>query len=455
MGDSGGNLGFALPAALTLADRYTVGAPISSGAMGAVYRAWDTETGCAVAIKHVENMRHAERFEVEARLLKQLRHPRVVQVLDYFKDDRGQYLVMDLVEGTDLHVLLKQSGSPGLPLEEAMEHIRQACEALEYVHAQQIVHRDVKPHNMILGRDGIILVDFGIARLLDDLTEDEGTIGIGTPRYMAPEVFAGGSVSPRSDVFGLAATLWTLITGEAPAYASLTSLDTLVPDVPPEVAEAVRAGLEIVPERRVASVGAFARALGAGARPATGDSLALSVREPVAPRSVLEAITRTAAGVFEAAASSIALVDVSTGELVYQSAWGAGAREIVGVRLNPSQGLAGSVLDSGEPLAVADCRTSARFAVRIATGTGYVPYTMLVVPLIREARPIGVLSLLDRRDGTRYGPGDAERALLFAELALTVLETDGAALPSLGAPRTRMVKPAVAPAVARTAEPAA
>jgi hypothetical protein len=431
----GDQLGFALPVALRLAERYEIEAPISSGAMGAVYRAWDTETGCAVAVKHVDNMRHAERFEVEARLLKQLRHPRVVQVLDYFKDDRGQYLVMALVEGTDLHAVLEQAGSPGLPLDQAMEHIRQGCEALEYVHAQQIVHRDVKPHNLILGRDGIILVDFGIARLLEDLTEDSGTVGIGTPRYMAPEVFAGGSVSPRSDVFGLAATLWTLITGEAPAYASLNGLDTLAPDVPPEIAEALRAGLEIVPERRVASVGAFARALGAGARPSGGDSLAISVKQPAAAPSVLEAITRTAAGVFEAAASSIALVDVSTGELVYQSAWGAGAQEIVGVRLNPSQGLAGSVLSSGEPLAVPDCRSSSRFAKRIAAGTGYVPYTMLVVPLLRDSRPIGVLSLLDRRDGTQYGPGDAERASLFAELAVTVLETDSKALPSLGAPR--------------------
>jgi hypothetical protein len=428
-------LDFALPPALMLADRYTIERPISSGAMGAVYRAWDTQADSAVAIKHVENTRHAERFDVEARLLTQLCHPRVVKVLDHFKDERGQYLVMALVEGTDLHAVLKERGSPGLPLDCAIQYIGQACEALEYVHAQQIVHRDVKPHNLIVDRDGVMLVDFGIARLLEEQTEDEGTVGIGTPRYMAPEVFAGGSVSPRSDVFGLAATLWTLLTGEPPVYASPRRLDKLVPDIPPEVAEAVRAGLEMLPERRVASVDAFARALGARLQPAVGESLALSVQEPTAPRSVLEAITHTAAGVFEAAASSIALVDVSTGELVYQSAWGAGASEIVGVRLTPSQGLAGSVLNSGQPLAVADCRNSRLFAMRIATGTGYVPYTMLVVPLMREARPIGVLSLLDRRDGRPYGADDAERASLFAELAVTVLETDAEALPSLGLPR--------------------
>jgi len=420
-----------LPAALTLADRYTIEAPISSGAMGAVYRAWDNQTGIAVAVKHVESTAHTERFEIEARLLRQLRHPRVVQVLDYFKDERGQYLVMALVEGMDLNAVLDQFGSPGLPLDKAIEYVQQTCEALEYVHAQQIVHRDVKPHNMILGRDGIILVDFGIARLLAEGTE-RGTAGVGTPRFMAPEVFAGGSVSPRSDVFGLAATLWTLLAGEPPVYASSRNLETVIPEVPGGVADAVRAGLEMVPERRVASVDAFARALGARPPVSVGASLALSIQKPSAPRTVLEGIAHTAAGIFEAAASSIALIDIRTGELVYQSAWGAGAEEIVGVRITPSQGLAGSVLTSGEPLAVADCRSSPNFMMRIASGTGYVPYTMLVVPLIRDGHPIGVLSLLDRRGSRPYGPDDAERALLFADLAVRVIEADAKALPSLG-----------------------
>ncbi len=191
---------FVLPQEHTLADRYTVLAPISHGAMGAVYRARDTSTGTAVAVKHVTNTRHAERFEVEAQLLSLLDHPRVVEVLDHFADERGQYLVMELVEGTDLHALLERDGDPGLDLDRAVEYARQSCEALEYVHDQQIVHRDVKPHNLILGEQGVVLVDFGIARLLKDEEEDEGTMGVGTPRYMAPEVFAGGSVSPRSDV---------------------------------------------------------------------------------------------------------------------------------------------------------------------------------------------------------------------------------------------------------------
>ena len=415
-----------------LGGRYAVIAPISSGAMGAVYRAEDTRNGGQVALKQLTDVRHQARFEIEARLLGVLRHPRVVRVEDYFTDDTGHYLVMQLVEGLNLKEVLEQWGDPGLSSAQALEFTLQAAAALQYVHEQQIVHRDVKPHNLILSDDGVVLVDFGIARQLDDEEEEEeGTVGIGTPRFMAPEVFAGGSVSPRSDVFGLAATLWTLLTGKPPVYADPTKLTDVVPDASPELEATIRAGLEMVPERRVASVGAFAKALGSPLIRATGESLALSVEQPDAPTALMEGIVRTAAGVFEAAACSIALIDRTTDELVYQSAWGAGASEIVGVRLPPGAGIAGATVASGNPEAV-DTRNDPRFAARIAEGTGYVPYTMLVVPMERHEEPIGALSLLDRRDGGLYGQADLERATLFAELAVTALDVAPAAFTSLG-----------------------
>jgi predicted Ser/Thr protein kinase len=419
---------------LTLKSRYVIVEPISSGAMGAVYRARDAEAGTEVALKHLTDRRHSERFEVEARLLSVLSHPRVVRVLEYFQDETGQYLVMELVEGTDLGAVLKERGNPGLPLDEAMEAVRHACEALQYVHDQQIIHRDVKPQNLIRCKRGVVLVDFGIARMLEE--EETGTVGIGTPRFMAPEVFAGGAVSQRSDVFGLAATLWTLIAGKPPVYADPTRISSLVEGVPPELEHTIMAGLEMIPDRRVASVGAFAKALGAPLIRG-GESLALSVEEPAAPRTLMEGIVKTAAGVFGAAASSIALQDRTTGELVYQSAWGAGAHEIVGVRLPPGAGIAGIVVENGEPEAVGDCRGDERFAARIAEGTGYVPYTMLVVPLMRRDQPIGVLSLLDRRDGGRYGAEDVERATLFAELAITALDVEPELATHLGSASPR------------------
>jgi hypothetical protein len=415
----------------TLRGRYRVIEPISAGAMGAVYRAVDMESETEVALKQCTNPHHDQRFEAEARLLSALSHPRVVRIIDHFSAPTGQYLVMDLVRGIDLGVLLKQRGTPGLPVDQSIEYVRQTCEALSYVHDQQIVHRDVKPQNLILSENGVVLVDFGIARLLDEV-EQQGTVGIGTPRFMAPEVFAGGNVSARTDVFSVAATLWTLLAGRPPVYADPTKLSTVVPDVPPELERTIAAGLEMIPERRVASVAAFAKALGAPLRTETGVSLAVSIDDPDASRGLMEAVVHTAAGVFGAAAASICLVDETTGELVYQSAWGAGAREIVGVRLPPGTGIAGQVVAGGVAEAVPDCRTDPRFAARIAEGTGYVPYTMLVVPLQRAGRPIGALSILDRRDGRAYRNDDLEPAGLFADLAVKALDVTPNSFTSLG-----------------------
>ena len=261
----------------------------------------------------------------------------MVEVLDHF-DDSGKYLVMELVEGVDLGAVLKKRGNPGLSLAEAVEYTRQACEALQYVHEQQIVHRDVKPQNLILSDDGIVLVDFGVAREIERggrRARSASARRASWRRRCSP----AARVSPRSDVFGLAATLWTLLTGKPPVYADPTKLTEVCPEVSPALEQTIRAGLEMIPERRVASVTRLRQGARRAARARdAGESLALSVERRDAPRSLMEAIVRTAAGVFEAAACSIALTDATTGELVYQSAWGAGAREIVGVRLPPGNG---------------------------------------------------------------------------------------------------------------------
>ena len=187
----------------------------------------------------------------------------------------------------------------------------------------------MKPRNLILGERGIVLVDFGVARELD--ADDPGTRAVGTPQFMAPEVLVGESISPRSDVFGIAATLWTLLTGKPPAYDDRTPLAERVPGVTTALEETLRAGLALHPERRIASAQAFARALGSPLGPSAGASLALSVEGPQADgRTLIESFVRTAAGVFEAAAASLAVVDEATGELVYRAAWGAGAEEVVG-----------------------------------------------------------------------------------------------------------------------------
>jgi tRNA A-37 threonylcarbamoyl transferase component Bud32 len=414
-----------------LQGRYEILAPISSGAMGAVYRARDRESGQDVAIKRLLDVRHAARFEIEARLLASLSHPRVVKVVDHSSDEQGLYIVMDLVKGTDLGVILKKDGDPGLILGDAIEFARHACEALQYVHGQQIVHRDVKPQNMILSEDGVILVDFGVARMLGS-EEDQGTVAVGTPRYMAPEVFAGGTVSAASDVFSLAATLWTLMIGSPPRYGDTLKLEKIAPTLSPEIKTALIGGLEMLPEQRIPSAAAFAEAIGVPLTADRGQSLAQSVGRGTTRRRVMEAIVRTAAGMFEAAACSVALTDPASGELIYEAAWGAGAAEVVGMRLPPGVGLAGSVVSTGDGVFVPECRTDPRFARQVAAGTGYVPYTMVVAPLVRDGKTIGVLSVLDRRDGGPYLREDLAKVQLFADLAVVALDLDTFPLSTAG-----------------------
>ena len=409
-----------------LGGRYAIAGPLASGGMATVYRAFDEERGADVAIKRLSDPRHSARFEIEARLLFRLDHPRVVRVHDYFEDDSSQYLVMDLVDGVDLAELLEERGNPGLPVSEAVEYTRQACEALQYVHDQQIVHRDVKPENLI-SRDGeIVLVDFGISHLHDPVRS--ATIGVGTPGYIAPEVAFGGRTSPRSDVYGLAATLWTLIVGSPPLQSLRGAISTIAPHVSPELESTLAAALEDEPVRRIASADAFARAIGAPLESA-GSSLALSVESPAAPRSLVESVVRAAARIFDAASASIALRDQRTGELVYTAAWGAAADEIVGVRLAPGAGLAGAVVASGEGLAIPDCRNDPRWESQIAESTGYIPHTMLIVPLMRGTDAVGALSILDRRDGEPYDVDQIPAAAMFAEIALSTVAEELPARP--------------------------
>jgi signal transduction protein with GAF and PtsI domain len=202
--------------------------------------------------------------------------------------------------------------------------------------------------------------------------------------------------------------------------------------LPPELAAALAGGLEMLPEQRIASAAAFAEAIGVPLTADRGESLAQSLGRGTARRRVMEAIVRTAAGMFEAAACSVALSDPQSQELVYEAAWGAGASEVVGMRLPPGVGLAGAVVASGEGVFVPECRKDPRFARQVAAGTGYVPYTMVVAPLLREGQAIGVLSVLDRRDGGPYLREDLAKVALFADLAVVALDLETFPLSSSG-----------------------
>ncbi len=234
------------------------------------------------------------------------------------------FLVMELVEGKDLADALRERGGRGLPVQEAVGYALQASEALQYVHEQQIVHRDVKPANLIVGEAGVVLVDFGIARELE--SEDAPTVGIGTPRFMAPEVYSSGDLlAPATS------SAWRRRCGRC-------SAERPRPHGRLGLALGVDRGCQ--PAARADPGGGAGGGTGAahhlrrGLRrgagvlpwgPRWGSHWSFSVARPQAPRPLLEGIVRTAAGVFDAASASLALADHASGELVYQAAWGAGS----------------------------------------------------------------------------------------------------------------------------------
>jgi hypothetical protein len=402
--------------------------------MGSIYEATDPD-GNRIAAKRLLDERHAPRFEIEGRLLSRFDHPRVVKVLGGVEDPTGRYLMMEWVEGDDLARVLRRDGNPGLPQDQVIEIALEAAEALRYVHEQQTIHRDVKPQNLMLSPErGIVLVDFGIAR---DLDAEAPTEGIGTPGYMAPEAFTGGALSPRTDVYGLAMTVWTLLTSVPARYASVQ---------PPEgtsqaLLATLDAALVVDAERRLPSMEAFAEGIGGRLPTERGRDIGVSAAVGESTGRVLQAVVKTAAGVFDAAATSLALRRADGG-LDYQAAWGAGADEVVGMRLRPGQGIAGRVLATGVGEVVQDCRNDPDFAAATARRTGYVPYTMIVVPLVAEGVPVGVLTVLDKRDGSFYSVADLARAALFAELALASINAEPASRAALttavGATRTQI-----------------
>ena len=199
-----------------LPERYQLGPVIGAGGMGRVYRAHDEMLGRDVAIKVIESgptgtgaTQPRDRFVREARAAARLAHPNIVAVHDV--DPDAGWLVMDLVEGEPLRDIAARGP---LPPAQVRSIAKQILDALDAAHAAGVIHRDIKPSNIIVDASGkVTLVDFGVARLVDaELTKTGESLG--TPAYMAPEQLRGGKVDARTDLYGLAATLYELVSGE-------------------------------------------------------------------------------------------------------------------------------------------------------------------------------------------------------------------------------------------------
>ncbi|MER6533786.1 protein kinase [Streptomyces sp900105755] len=225
-----------------IAGRYRLETAIGRGAMGEVWRAYDEMLGRPVAVKLLlaqnTDPTAAARFRLEAQTAGRLRHPHVVGVVDFGEQDGRLFLVMELVEGDSLQHVLAQAGS--LPAEEVARIAAQAAAGLAVAHEQGIVHRDIKPGNLLLDAVGSVKIgDFGIARFMDDPAGGLTATGqiVGTSLYIAPERALGQPAGPPSDVYSLGCVLYQLLTGRVPFHAASAiavlhhHLDT--PPVPP------------------------------------------------------------------------------------------------------------------------------------------------------------------------------------------------------------------------------
>jgi serine/threonine protein kinase len=261
--------------------RYQVLEQLGEGGMATVYKGYDTLLERFVAIKVIRTDQFApsmlaemmKRFEREAKALAKLSHPNIVHVHDYGEYEGAPYLVMEyLPSGT-----LQQNSPAPMPWQQALHILLPIAQALAYAHAHNIVHRDIKPGNILLTENGLpMLSDFGIAKILE--SNSAGTLtgagtSIGTPEYMAPEQWTG-QAGPQSDIYSLGVVLYELVTGRKPYTADtpvgvmlkqvrepLPAPRQFVPDLPEGLEKVLFKALEKQPEDRYQSMDAFAAAL--------------------------------------------------------------------------------------------------------------------------------------------------------------------------------------------------
>jgi eukaryotic-like serine/threonine-protein kinase len=272
--DEGGNtMSFGL-----FGDRYQLDTPIGRGGTATIYRGRDLQTDRAIAIKVLREVystdpKFVKRFQTEAKVMSSLQHPNIVQVYDYGQTDGHYYIIMELVEGTDLRHYLRSCGI--LDVDSAVTIAHYVALGLSETHRHNIIHRNIQPRNIIISRDGSIRITcFSIASVKKE--EDLGTTGtsLNGIKYRAPEQSQGYIVTPTADVYGLGIIMYEMITGHPPfdgdsavAVAMHHIHDApipprqLIPNIPPALEEIILRCLEKVPEMRFRDGSELARAL--------------------------------------------------------------------------------------------------------------------------------------------------------------------------------------------------
>lgn len=233
--------------------KYEIVNILGKGAMGIVYKALDPDINREVAIKTIrfdlahedsENEEIMQRFMREAQAAGKLSHPNIITIYDVGREESLTYIVMQMIEGKSLQRVI--AAGEKLTTQEIVDLMTQICNALDYAHRNGIVHRDMKPGNILLDKEGRpFICDFGVARVDTSTLTQSGT-AVGTPSYMSPEQVMGKKVDKRSDIFSLGCILFELLTGRRPfeAESITTVIYKIINEEPPSLSE-VKKGLPV------------------------------------------------------------------------------------------------------------------------------------------------------------------------------------------------------------------
>ncbi|MDX1687394.1 MAG: protein kinase [Candidatus Promineifilaceae bacterium] len=266
----------------TLGGRYQIESLLGQGGMSAVYKATDPNLGRVVAVKLIHphlssDPEFVRRFEEEARAVAQLRHPNIIQVYDFDHDEDAYYIVFEFVPGETLQARLKRlhEGGRTMPLERTVSIGSQMADALNYAHNRGLIHRDVKPANVMLNvQNEPILMDFGIVKIVGGTQHTATGAVMGTARYMSPEQIKGERVDERTDLYSLGVMLFEMASGRAPFEADsamtvmmmhvndpVPDLSNLRPEVPLALKRIINRALAKDPGDRFQGAGEIAEAL--------------------------------------------------------------------------------------------------------------------------------------------------------------------------------------------------
>ncbi len=265
-----------------LSNRYEIEELLGQGGMSAVYKATDPNLKRVVAIKiihpHLSNdADFVKRFEEEATAVAQLRNPGIIQVFDFNKDDDVYYMVLEFVPGETIEQHLKRLNKDGrrLSITSAIEYVAEVCDALDYAHQRGMIHRDIKPANLMLNIMGqVILMDFGIAKIVGGQRHTATGAVVGTAMYMSPEQIKGTHADRRTDIYSLGVTLFEMVSGRPPFEADsamtlmmmhindpIPDLKTLNPEVPDDLIAVINKALAKDPNARYQTAAQMAAAL--------------------------------------------------------------------------------------------------------------------------------------------------------------------------------------------------